>query len=99
MPLAFSTPKGDSKTMTKEFIRTLDSQGRISLPKELRQALCLDYGDSVSFAYFDGTVTMHLKEKCPSPECYVCKSPEREIRVGGKDICPSCLEKAIELIA
>lgn len=42
--------------------RPVDSEGRILLPKEVREALDLEAGDTVSITEEDGEVTIEVQE-------------------------------------
>jgi len=85
--------------MTKiEFTRKIDALGRVLIPAGLRRRLGWDIGDMLSLSFEEGKMIACLLEKQPTPECVRCKSPEREVRVNGKDICANCLEKALEQI-
>jgi len=76
--------------------RKIDDVGRIVLPRDLRQQLGWDSGDTLSFDIADDKITLRLLEKNSTPECFYCQKPELEVRVNGKDICADCLEKALE---
>ena len=81
-----------------EFMCKIDALGRMLIPKKLREKLGWEIGDSLALWHGSSRLTVCLQAKNPPPECICCKSPEREIRINGKDICASCLEKALEQI-
>ncbi|MCL2528300.1 MAG: AbrB/MazE/SpoVT family DNA-binding domain-containing protein [Defluviitaleaceae bacterium] len=83
--------------MKIEFTHIIDELGRILIPAELREAAGWDAGDAITLNHSYGVITLLKKER--TYECIGCKTPEVKVRAGGKDICETCLEKAVEIMA
>ncbi len=74
-------------------VRRMDMLGRIVVPKETRQKLSIDNGDSVEF-YSDND-SVYIKKY--SRGCLFCHSMENVLNYHGKYICDSCRKELAEL--
>lgn len=67
--------------------RTLDKEGRYSIPKELTSVLNIEAGDKVIIQLVDDAIRIIKVEE----KCIFCKSDETLFEIGNKKICESCL--------
>ena len=70
-------------------IRQVDEMGRFVLPKELRNALDINYKDPLVIYTEDDRII--LKKYAPS--CTFCGSEENNIMYNGKLVCKDCINK------
>ena len=70
-------------------VRKIDQLGRIVLPKELRNLLCLEPFDSVRIYIKDRKIIIESND----PLCYFCSSSDDLIEYENRYICRSCLDK------
>ena len=70
-------------------VRKIDQHGRIVLPKELRQTLSLEEGDSLAI-YVDDDDEIILKKY--QPGCMLCGNLEHLRQRKGKWLCQSCVD-------
>lgn len=75
------------------FVRKVDQLGRIVVPKEMRTAMGVTYGDPVEIG-FDGK-TVYLKKACA--QCVCCGGEENLKEFSGQKFCKDCLAKLKKL--
>lgn len=71
-------------------MRKLDELGRIVIPIDLRRAMLLDEGDSVSFSLDEASHAVILRKKEPSCICCHAADSLRQLP-HGIYVCESCL--------
>jgi len=76
---------------TTGIVRKLDKMGRIVLPKELRETLDLEIGDSIE-VFLEGQNLVLRKYK---RGCVICGNMEGLQSFSGKQVCKKCLETMI----
>lgn len=69
-------------------VKKLDSLGRLTIPRELREVLGLERNDSVKFVPYGTTVV--IRRHTPAI-CIFCGSIEGMIVYKGKSICSECI--------
>lgn len=79
--------------MISGVVRLLDSLGRVTLPKEIRDSLKVNEGDPLHIYVEDGRIIITpLKLQCVS--CGTMYEDEDELRqVNGVHLCPTCIAK------
>lgn len=71
------------------YIRQIDPQGRLVLPKEIRDRMGIVVGTPLRLAIDGNSVVM----KIASPACFFCGETENLTGLKEKYVCTSCLEK------
>lgn len=71
------------------YIRQIDPQGRLVLPKEIRDRMGIVVGTPLRLSIDGNNVVM----KIASPACFFCGETEDLIDLKEKHVCSSCLEK------
>ena len=74
---------------TTGIVRKVDQLGRIVVPRETRQSLCIEVGDSIEFFY--DTETIYMKKYTRG--CIFCDSMEDLIRFKDLFICEECVKQ------
>jgi len=69
--------------------RSLDREGRYSIPKELTRILNIETGDKLLIKLVDGDITIVKVEE----KCSFCKSTENLVEIHHKKICKGCLSE------
>ena len=69
-------------------VRRLDKLGRIVLPKELREKLCIEYEDGLEI--FTEMNRIILRKYTPT--CIFCGSRDDVVTFKEKKVCTSCME-------
>lgn len=72
--------------MKNYYSKSIDSLGRIVVPKQLRDKLALKPGESLDISLENNTIVM----KRNSLACVFCNSTEDIITYKGKNICKKC---------
>jgi len=70
-------------------VRSLDKEGRYSIPKELTKILDIETGDKLRIKLVDGDITIVKVEET----CSFCKSTENLVEIHHKKICRLCLNE------
>lgn len=70
------------------FIRKVDENGRVVLPKDIRKKMGVEEGNALKM-YLDGE---NLVIKKLSIECIICGGEEDIITFKGKNICTNCIK-------
>lgn len=70
-------------------VRRVDGLGRIVLPMELRNLLCIGPKDSLEI-YMDGSSIVLKKYE---PQCVFCDNVGDMVMFNGKNVCKECIEK------
>lgn len=73
--------------------RRVDRLGRVVLPKELRDSLGINYGDSIEM-YPEGEL-LYIKKHLP--ECIFCEDTEDVIEYSNKLVCKKCIAELKDL--
>ena len=73
-------------------VRRVDNMGRLVLPKELRNTLRINIGDSLEIFTEDDCVIVRKY----TPGCVFCGSLENLSSIAGKFVCKDCAKKALE---
>lgn len=71
---------------TTGIVRKIDMLGRVVVPRETRQTLCIAAGDPVEFFYEENTIFL----KKYSRGCLFCNSMENVTVYKGQYICDKC---------
>ena len=71
------------------YIRQIDPQGRLVLPKEIRDRLGIVVGTPLRLSIDGNNVIM----KIASPSCFFCGNSDSLITLKEKHVCEKCLEK------
>lgn len=71
------------------YIRQIDPQGRLVLPKEIRDRMGIVVGTPLRLSIDGNQVIM----KIASPSCFFCGDTEDLITLKEKHVCSKCLEK------
>lgn len=71
------------------YIRQIDPQGRLVLPKEIRDRMGIVVGTPLRLSIEGTSVVM----KIASPSCFICGKTDSLIDLKEKHICTSCLGK------
>ena len=74
-------------------IRRIDQLGRVVLPKELRQTLSIDKGDSLAIYVTDNDEIILKKYQTG---CVLCGSNEHLRQINDKFICKDCVDNLSE---
>lgn len=75
-------------------IRQIDPQGRLVLPKEIRDRLGIVEGKTPLKLSLNGD---SIVIKIPTPSCFICGETENTIKLKEKHVCEKCLEKLNEI--
>lgn len=75
-------------------VRQIDPQGRIVLPKEIRDRLGMVEGKTPLKLSLDGN---KIIIKVLTPSCFICGESENTIKLKDKHICSNCLDKLNEI--
>ncbi len=75
-------------------IRQIDPQGRLVLPKEIRDRLGIVEGKTSLKLSLNGD---SIIIKIPTPACFICGETENTIKLKEKHVCEKCLEKLNEI--
>jgi transcriptional pleiotropic regulator of transition state genes len=70
-------------------VRSIDENGRIVVPAELRKRAGLDAGALVDFRFVDGSIVMTKVRAA----CVLCGGTEQLTQRHGKDVCSPCLQE------
>ena len=81
--------------MEKKGTRRVDGLGRIVLPADIRQFLCINIGDYVEF-FVDYKENMVIIRKYGG-SCIFCNSVENLKNFDNKLVCEKCISKILEL--
>lgn len=73
-------------------VRSMDSVGRIVVPKEMRKALGINDGDDVEILYLNNSVVLKKHEI----SCKICGSSKNLIRYRDAYICRRCISELAE---
>ena len=73
--------------------REIDAQGRIVLPKEVRNRFNLKDGTALKISMKDDCIII----KPAIPGCFICEKTDDLISLKGRNICSECLEKLNEI--
>lgn len=76
-------------------VRKIDMLGRLVVPRETRQTLCIRAGDPVEFFYEENTIFL----KKYSRGCLFCNSMENVTNYKGQYICDKCIKELIDAAA
>lgn len=71
------------------YVRQIDPQGRLVLPKEIRDRMGIVVGTPLKLSIEGTSVVM----KIASPSCFICGKTETLLELKEKRICKECLEK------
>ncbi len=69
-------------------VRHIDALGRIVIPKELRNRLEIEEGDSLEMFLDENTIII----KKYNPACILCGSAKDIVTFRGKNFCPNCVK-------
>ena len=75
-------------------IRQIDPQGRLVLPKEIRDRLGIVEGKTPLRLSLSGD---SIVIKVLTPSCFICGETEGTIKLKDKHVCEKCLEKLNEI--
>ena len=78
---------------TERTERTIDQQGRITLPYKLMQRLGWGSGDELAFHGAKSTIILSMSKWHEGPRCVICNNLEQKISINGVDICGNCLQE------
>jgi len=82
-----------------EYTCKIDDLGRVLIPRDLRQSLDWKIGDNLSFRRIDDVIALRIAKADKKSECFICKKPKMKVRINNKDVCASCLEKVMIMMA
>ncbi len=77
------------------FVRKIDDLGRMVIPKELREAMGIDFKDPIEIFVDDDNIIV-LKKYAPT--CIICGSSENIIEHGGKEVCKECWDDMLKIV-
>lgn len=69
-------------------VRKIDENGRIVLPKDIRDKMGIDEGDALEFFYDNDNLII----KKYSHYCIFCGNEEDVVQFKGKDVCKGCVK-------
>ena len=73
--------------------QTLDEQGRLPIPAELRNHYDWEQGDTISMYEIDiNTIALQLYDKSLTPRCVLCKEFAQCTTIDDNSICSSCID-------
>ncbi len=75
-------------------VRQIDPQGRIVLPKEIRDRLGIVEGKTPLKLSLEGE---NVIIKVLTPSCFICGETENTVKLKEKHVCSECLEKLNEI--
>lgn len=76
------------KQKQEGIIRSVDQQGRVVIPKEMRARYGIELGDPIEFIAENHTIMM----KKYDPTCVFCGSDKNVTPFQGRLICASCMK-------
>ncbi|MBE6763118.1 MAG: AbrB/MazE/SpoVT family DNA-binding domain-containing protein [Ruminococcaceae bacterium] len=70
-------------------VRNIDALGRIVIPKDIRNRLEIEEGDSLEMFLDDNTIVIRKY----NPSCILCGSAKDIVTFRGKNFCPNCVKE------
>jgi len=78
---------------TTGIVRKVDELGRIVIPKETRDLLSIQEGDSMEIFYSESSIIL----KKYSPGCVFCNNMEEIRQFNGMNVCKKCQDELKKL--
>ena len=69
-------------------VRHIDPLGRIVIPKDMRNRLEIEEGDSLEMILDDNTIVIRKY----NPACILCGNTKDIVTFRGKNFCPNCVK-------
>ncbi len=69
------------------FLKSIDTLGRVVIPKEVRKKLNIDHGDHLEIEIKEDKIIL----KKHDPTCIFCNASDYIVNYKGKNICHDCM--------
>lgn len=78
----------------KGIVRSVDKQGRVVIPNEMRKQLNIENENDSVEIFFNGDNIIIRKYR---PACFICNTLDEIVNYKGYNVCVNCIEKLQKL--
>ena len=78
----------------KGIVRSVDKQGRVVIPNEMRKQLNIESENDSVEIFFNGDNIIIRKYR---PACFICNTLDEIVNYKGYNVCVNCIEKLQKL--